>query len=187
MQFPKTLIHALYLVGNLCSLNPCLLLTPRQKAFVAEYIIDKNASAAAVRAGYSPAGAASSSYHLMNNPEVRHLIDLTLGLLAERAMCTAETVIAEISKVAFASVQHFYDAGGNLLNVADIDPDVAATIASIETEHIGGDEGMVTVKKVKLLDKVKALDMLAKHFNLYEADNKSKAVNVKIGYGKEDE
>lgn len=102
-------------------------------------------------------------------------------------MCTAETVIAEISKVAFASVQHFYNEGGDLKKMAELDPDVAATLGAIETEHIGGEGGMVIVKKVKLLDKVKALDMLAKHFNLYEADNKSKAVNVKIGYGKEDE
>ena len=52
-----------------------LTLTPRQRRFVAEYLIDSNASQAFVRAGYSPKHARRSAWRLMRIPAVRAAID----------------------------------------------------------------------------------------------------------------
>ncbi len=67
-------------------------LRPPQEAFVREYQIDSNASAAARRAGYSAAGARVRGVELMANPEVREAIEERQAALAEQAQLTAEDV-----------------------------------------------------------------------------------------------
>ena len=59
-------------------------LTDLQEAFVGEYLIDYNASAAARRAGYSPKTHGAQSAALMKNPAVRARIDIGIKAMRER-------------------------------------------------------------------------------------------------------
>ena len=53
-------------------------MTPKQQAFVSEYLIDLNATQAAIRAGYSPKTAEQLGYQLLQHPSVRAAVDEAL-------------------------------------------------------------------------------------------------------------
>ncbi|MEZ5643563.1 MAG: terminase small subunit [Burkholderiaceae bacterium] len=66
--------------------------TPKQAAFIAEYLVDRNATQAAIRAGYSPRTAASIGEENLRKPEIRAAIDDHLRRLAEETMTEAQWV-----------------------------------------------------------------------------------------------
>lgn len=67
-------------------------LTDKQAAFVREYCVDKNATQAAIRAGYSPKTANEQAAGLLANPSVRAAVDSLLQSLAEKTETEAEWV-----------------------------------------------------------------------------------------------
>jgi phage terminase small subunit len=60
-------------------------LTDKQKAFVVEYLVDKNGAAAAERAGYAPKDSKQQAWNLLHNERVRAEIDKVLDVYAMRA------------------------------------------------------------------------------------------------------
>jgi phage terminase small subunit len=68
------------------------LLTDKQKAFAHEYMVDKNATKAAIRAGYSKKTASSQGERLLRNAEVRAAVDAGLQRLAEETETEAQWV-----------------------------------------------------------------------------------------------
>lgn len=71
-------------------------MTPKQEAFAREYAIDKNATQAAIRAGYSAKTAHSAGPRLLENVEVRATIERTLASSAERVELTVASVSAKL-------------------------------------------------------------------------------------------
>lgn len=71
-------------------------MTPKQEAFAREYVIDKNATQAAIRAGYSAKTAHSAGPRLLENVEVRALIERTFAASAERVELTVASVSAKL-------------------------------------------------------------------------------------------
>lgn len=76
-------------------------LTPKQKAFVSEYLIDLNATQAAVRAGYSKKTAGAIGGENLEKPEIQEAIQKATYKRSERTEITQDKVIAEIAKYAF--------------------------------------------------------------------------------------
>lgn len=74
-------------------------LTPRQARFVSEYIIDLNASQAAIRAGYSAKTAEQQGYRLLRNASVRGAIDLAKIQRRERVKLDADSLLVELDDV----------------------------------------------------------------------------------------
>lgn len=66
--------------------------TPKQAAFITEYLVDKNATQAAIRAGYSPRTAAAIGEENLRKPDIRSAIDDALQRLAEATMTESEWV-----------------------------------------------------------------------------------------------
>tara|TARA_Y100001951_G_scaffold104212_1_gene115169 strand:+ start:3269 stop:3685 length:417 start_codon:yes stop_codon:yes gene_type:complete len=75
-------------------------LTVKQEAFAREYVIDGNATQAAIRAGYSPKTAHSSGPRLLENVEVRALIERTRAACAERVELTVASVSTKLLALA---------------------------------------------------------------------------------------
>ncbi len=78
-------------------------LTAKQQRFVEEYLIDLNATQAAIRAGYSPKTAYSIENELLNKPEIRARIDITLAERSKRTGVNADRVIQELARIAFVN------------------------------------------------------------------------------------
>jgi phage terminase small subunit len=91
------------------------------------------------------------------------------ALEATLAIIDPDGVLRLISQIAQADPRRIFDAQGRLLPVREWPDDVAACIASIEVvkRNVYSDDGAVDdVIKIKHWDKMKALEMAAKHYGL---------------------
>lgn len=146
--------------------------TPKQAAFITEYLVDRNATQAAIRAGYSAKTAASIGEENLRKPEIRAAVDARLSALAVRVGLTAEDVLRERMRLAFFDVRKLLDAEGNPRPLQELDDDTAAAVAGLEVVQIvGSDEtpGVLSlVKKYKLAGKDASLAALEKYLGLNE-------------------
>jgi len=133
-------------------------LTARQARFVAEYLVDLNGTQAAIRAGYSPETAESQASRLLTNAKVSAAVSAGKAAQLSAAQLTAARVLEELRRLAFSDVRGLFDEAGNLRPLHELTAEQAAAIA--------GDGQVDTIHKVKVWDKTKALESLAKHFGL---------------------
>jgi phage terminase small subunit len=144
-------------------------LTPKQQRFVAEYLVDLNATQAAARAGYSRKTATEQASRLLTNVQVQAAIQRSQAATLGRVEVTAEGVVQELAGVGFSNVQRLFRPTGELIPVHELPPAVAASIASIEVilkNAEAGDGKIDRVLKVRLWDKVRGLELLARRFGL---------------------
>ena len=148
-------------------------MTPKQAAFVQQYLIDKNATRAAIRAGYSAKTASSAGERLLRNVEVCAAIERGMSDLASRLGITAERVLRERARLAFFDPRKLLDKDGSPIPLQDLDDDTAAAIAGMDVleEFAGSGENRVFIgytKKYKLASKDPSLAALEKYFGLSE-------------------
>ncbi len=148
-------------------------MTPKQAAFVQQYLVDKNATQAAIRAGFSAKTASSAGERLLRNVEVCAAIERGMADIAGRLGITAERVLQERSRLAFFDVRRLFRDDGSPVPVNELDADTAAAIAGLEVAEIwegsGEDRRFVGyLKKYKLASKDPSLASLEKYFGLNE-------------------
>lgn len=144
-------------------------MTPKQERFVAEYLVDLNATQAAIRSGYSEATASSQGERLLRNAEIAAAVAQKTQAQLEKVGITAERVKERLAALAFVDPRKFFDAKGNIIPITELDADTAASIAQFEVivkNAQAGDGHMDTVHKVRLVDATKPLNTLAEHFGL---------------------
>lgn len=147
-------------------------LNEQQKLFVLEYMIDLNATQAAIRAGYPPQRAQATASRMMKPGSVVHnAIARALAARSARTGVTADRVIREAAKVAFGDPRVLFRDDGALRAPTEYNEDDAAMIEGIKTRRIvevGADGNMVPVEiqEVKLASKMGALTLLARHLGL---------------------
>jgi phage terminase small subunit len=157
------------------------MLTPKQQAFVAEYLVDLNASAAARRAGYSERVANRIGAENLSKPGIAAAIQAAMQARQQRTQVTADRVVQELARLGFMDVGKLVDADGSPLRIADIDEDTRRAIAGVEVVTVGNaDVGFGQVVKLKLADKTRALEQLGRHLGIFERDNAQQKTEVKI-------
>lgn len=142
-------------------------LNEKQARFAAEYIVDLNATQAALRAGYSKKTAYSQGHDLLKHPEVGAEIQRLKSARSARTEVSADAVVSELSRIAFSDVTEIVSGGaGAVLYVRELStlPEhVRRCIA--EVSETQGPDGSGTLK-VKLHSKVQALRMLMDHLGM---------------------
>lgn len=144
-------------------------LTPKQERFVAEYLVDLNATQAATRAGYSAKTAYSVGNENLSKPEIAEAIAKARTRQLQQADISAVRVLEELRRLSFSDLSRLVDVQGRLLPLHEMPEDVRASIASVKLtkKNLTTGDGVVDdVIEVKLWDKVRSLEMLAKHFKL---------------------
>ena len=146
----------------------------KQKRFVAEYLIDLNATEAAKRAGYKASTAYSQGQRLLKHVEVAAAITEAQQKREIRTGITADRVLQELARLGLSDVRKLFTEGGNLLPPQAWGDDMAAAVAAIEvvsrsTGEKDADGATVVehVHKVKLWDKNSALEKIAKHLGMF--------------------
>lgn len=92
---------------------------------------------------------------------------------------TAESVLREMSRLAFSDVRELFDDNGELMPLSELSDEAAASIVGIDVATIGNDTvGRGQITKVKLGDKLKALENLGKHLGIF---NENLNVNMRGG------
>lgn len=147
------------------------MLTDKQQRFVEEYLIDCNATQAAIRAGYSAKTAEQQGSRLLRNVQVRAAVDAGREATSEKLEITKERVLGELAKIGFSDIRKMFGPGGHLLPIDALDDDAAAALSSIEvvTRKVpGGEEAEVEhVAKIKVWDKRAALVDIGKHLGMF--------------------
>ncbi|MBQ7345348.1 MAG: terminase small subunit [Oscillospiraceae bacterium] len=144
-------------------------LSSRKRRFVEEYLVDLNATQAAVRAGYSAKSAEKHSYRLLKDPAVAEAVREAMGRRSARTEITQDMVIRELAAIAFAKVtDHTNVAEDGAVRVIPTEGLTEAqrrAIAGIKVSRYG-----VTVSNY---DKVKALELLGKHLGMFGGKEES--------------
>ncbi|KCB33767.1 terminase small subunit [Bordetella hinzii CA90 BAL1384] len=157
-------------------------LTPKQARFVEEFLVDLNATQAAIRAGYSEKTAYSIGNENLSKPEIAEAIQAAQAERAKRTEITQDMVLRELAKIGFSDIRKIVrwgktelrvtDAGDDegevteayhglaLVSADEIDDNTAAAISEISE----GREGL----KVKLHDKKGALVDIGRHLGMFK-------------------
>ena len=145
-------------------------MTDKQKRFVAEYLIDSNATQAAIRAGYSSNGAEVQGSRLLMNANVAAELKVKQEKKLDELDLTAKRVLSEIMALGFMDVGSLFDERGNFRSIRELPIEIRKAIASVEVVKrnlTAGDDKQDEIIKLRLWDKNKALEMLCKNLNLF--------------------
>lgn len=132
-------------------------------------MIYRNGTKAALAAGYSAKCAHSTASALLKDPEIKAQLELRMRLASQHADLTAERTLEELRRLAFADLRGVFDMDGGLLNPSEWSDATASAVAGLEVVKgnvVSGDRQSDYIHKVKLWDKTRALEMLAKYFKL---------------------
>ena len=161
-------------------------LTPKQRAFVREYLIDLNATQAAIRAGYSEDTARAIGAENLTKPDIASAIEAAMKSRSERTDITADRVLKELAKIGFADIRKAVKwqsamiteednpDGGDIAVIKtvvtntvqmvaseELDDETAAAIAEVSQNATGG-------VKIKLHDKRAALVDIGRHLGMFK-------------------
>jgi len=142
-------------------------LTDKERLFVQYYLVDFNATQAAVMAKYSKRSARQLAARLLTKDYIQEAIGKEVETILKDNRSLALRVVRECEKIAFgkiSDVMEFDDKGVTLKDSKKID---TSTIESVGYDTTYSKGGVSERKRVKLYSKEKALEILAKYTALY--------------------
>ena len=161
-------------------------MTAKQQRFCDEYLIDLNATQAAIRAGYSVKTAMEQGYQLLRKTSVQNYIEERKADRVKRTEITQDNVLKELAIIAFSNAadyasviekQAMIDIDGVPIPLKDADgnPVMYRTVEPVLTDNLTEDQkkALSVIKKgrdgfeVKPYDKVRALELLGKHLGMW--------------------
>lgn len=153
-------------------------LTPKQKLFVKEYLIDLNATQAAIRAGYSEKTAYRTGADNLKKPQIQAELEKAMKAREKRTEVTQDRVLKELAKIGFADIKDFlsYRTEKTLVEVDDEGTEIYGYRQIIDTIPSDEVDGAVISEvslardgtfKFKLQDKMKALEMMGRHLGMF--------------------
>ena len=156
-------------------------LTPKQQRFCDEYLVDYNATQAAIRAGYLKKSARVQASKLLTNTNVQAYLQGRSKKIANKLEISAERTLLEIARLAYTPASAFYNEEGQHLQPHELGPDASACLSGYDVEEIDV-EGVTIgrVKKIRRFDKNTALGFLAKHFKLFVEAPPPPPVNINL-------
>lgn len=141
-------------------------LNDRQRRFVEEYLVDLNATQAAIRAGYSKKTAGSIGQENLKKPEIAAEIKRRQDAQVKRTEITQDFVLTELMKIAMANGSDFATLGKrnrvSFVPTDELPPEKRAAVAAIKK----GKNGI----EVKTYDKLRALELIGKHLGMFKED-----------------
>jgi phage terminase small subunit len=162
-------------------------LTDKQKRFCDEYLIDLNATQAAIRAGYSSKRASEQAYQLLQKTTVQEYIQKRKADRIERVEITQDFVLAELKAIASVNATDYarvveknatalvdgveiqlYDAEGNPVKYRTVEPILTDELTDIQKKALAvikkGRDGF----EIRPYDKLKVLELIGKHLGMWE-------------------
>lgn len=145
-------------------------LTDKQRLFCEEYLIDLNATQAAIRAGYKANKKNTYEvigYQLLQKTSVFETINKAMAERSKRTGINQDRVIMELAKIALLNPN-------DVINTEDASvlknacKDDTACIQSVKVKITEGKNGTTTEREVRFGDKVKALELLGRHLGMFK-------------------
>ena len=159
-------------------------MTKKQKLFVDEYLIDLNATQAAIRAGYSPDTAGSIGGENLKKPEISAAIAKAMAERSRRTGINQDRILQEIAKLALVNIDDVVDLETGKIKDSATKEDLACIQSiKIKPTEFG------TEREIKFYDKKGSLEMAGKHLGMFKDKLELEAdmdLNITIDYGEED-
>lgn len=140
-------------------------LNKRQQLFVEEYLIDLNATQAAIRAGYSAKTAGVIACEILTKPNIQQAIGQEMAKRSKRTGFNQDRIVQELARIAFVQITDVVSEKGEIKNGATADD--LACIESIKCKITETDTGYSIDREVKIASKLKALELLGKHLGMW--------------------
>lgn len=150
-------------------------LADRFERFCREYVIDLNGARSAIAAGYAEKAARQQASALLTKPNVRRRIDQLQSQRASKLELTAEMVLEELRRLAFANMLDYMeideDGMPRGLNLSNMTRDQAAAIQEVTEDATGGsgdgERRLILRTKFKLADKGQNLERIGRHLGMF--------------------
>ena len=160
-------------------------LTAKQQCFVAEYLIDLNATQAAIRAGYSERTADVQGVRLLGNVKVQEALNKAIKNREQRTNITQDQVLQELAKIAFSNGADFAkvvtekrmhcfsneETGEIESREVDVQMVVLENTDSLPADKKAAIAGIKETKNgivIESCDKIKALELLGRHLGMFK-------------------
>lgn len=164
-------------------------LTEKQKQFCQEFIIDFNATQAAIRAGYSPNvdSASVEGSRLLANAKIQaYLADLK-AKRSKRTEITADKVLQELARIGFADIGEFIDENNNPVSIKGLKKSRRAAVAMVKFKKRiyydkEGNPVEVESHEFSLHDKLSALDKIGRHIGMWDKETNNTTQPITIQF-----
>ena len=145
--------------------------TPRQRRFVEEYLVDLNASKAAIRAGYAATTARHQGAKLLSNGNIAAAVTAGIALRSHRAEVEAEAVLAKLWAMANFDIRKLFNADGSMKAITELDDETALGVVSIKVVELKDGDGNVRgySKEARLVDLRAVLVDVGRHLGMFDA------------------
>ncbi len=176
-------------------------LNARQQKFCDEYLIDLNATQAAIRAGYTSKYANTNANKLLQNTTIAEYIAKRQAAREKRTEITQDMVLREIANIAFANAADYVqviekdataeidgkiiailDNEGNRVKYKTVEPVLTAELSKEQQKALSiikrGRDGF----EVRPYDKLKALELLGKHLGMFDKKEEEQAEKADDGF-----
>lgn len=153
-------------------IEPTHVLNPKQELFCHEYLKDRNATRAYIRAGYAIEGAQQSATRLLSNVFIRARVNDLIKEQLDNLKVDAHFVLRQLLNTATIDISDAYDEDGNLLPISEMPEPLRKAIIQIETEELFDGKGaerekIGTAKTIKIESRQRALELLGKHLKMF--------------------
>lgn len=144
-------------------------LTPKQARFVEEYLVDLNATAAAIRAGYSRNRASEIGWQLLQKTTILRAVQAAQAERSARTQITQDYVISNLREIVERCMQR-------------------APVRNMYGEQVHDDDGNA-LWTFNARDANKALELLGKHLDMFGGNKVtlSGGLEVTVSYGDDED
>jgi phage terminase small subunit len=133
-----------------------------------QYLVDLNGKQAGIRAGYSAKTVEVQASRLLRNAPVRVALEAAMQARSKRTDVTADRVVAELAKIAFANIRDYWPRPGETIDLGRLDQDRTAAVEEITIDEFVDPAGALHRRtRLKLYDKKAALVSLARHLGMF--------------------
>lgn len=157
-------------------------MTDLERRFAMYYLESFNATEAYLQASAKPKGGAnrktaeSNGYRLLQRPHIQAFIKKERDRLMDRAELTVDNVLAKLREMVMYDPRKFFKEDGTLKQVTELGDAEAFALTSMEVDELfaGSGQDKVSIgvtKKIKMADRLTALEKAMKYHGLFEKDN----------------
>lgn len=138
-------------------------LTQKQRLFVDEYLIDLNATQAAIRAGYSKKTAGQIGDENLKKPQIAIAIKESMDSRNKRVQINADYVLTRLVEIDQLDVLDILDNAGNFKPIMEWPKTWRQTLSGVDLQEIMSGDVETVIRKIKWPDKLRNLELLGKH------------------------
>lgn len=141
-------------------------LNKKQQTFVDEFLIDLNATQAAIRAGYSEKTAGQIGDENLKKPEIATAIREAQDARAERTKIDADYVLKRLGDIDQMDALDILDNAGNIRPIKEWPRVWRTTISGLDLHEMLTGDTETIVRKIKWPDKIKNIELIGRHVSV---------------------